>query len=188
MAKFYNPGFKWEELLKYDNPVADAREVNNVSYFRLRAPEKGVFEVPDTMLMKLATGEEIDVPLRFKKLIQSQYSDRGVVLIDGNGEEAEKAARKTAETQWKQYLHDKANEWIRIVHEVKAAGQIPRPAQGLFQRVLEELGMEDPADNVSVVTRAKEGQQENKELQRQIAEMQKQIAQLTGALSVRKTA
>lgn len=185
MAKFYNPGFKWEELLKYDNPVADAREVNNVSYFRLRAPERDFFEVPETMTVKLGTGEEMEVPLRFRKLIQTQYADRGVTLVvDGD----ETAAKKAAEKQWKSYLHEKANEWIRIVHEVKAAGQIPRPAQGLFARVLEELGMEDPADSVSLVTRAKEGQKTNEDLQKTIAEMQKQIATLTGALSARKTA
>lgn len=184
MAKFYNPGFKWEELLKYDNPVSEAREVNNVSYYRLRAPEKGFFEVDDTMQMKLDTGEEIEVPLRFKKLIAEQYADRGVTLVVGGDESA---AKKSAERQWKLYLSDKANEWIRIVHEVKAAGQIPRPAQGLFKRVLEELNMEDPADTVAIVTKAKEDQKSDKELQQLIASMRDEINQLKGAMGARKT-
>lgn len=196
MSKFYNPGFAWNDTLKFDNPIADAKEANNVSYYRVEAPQRGFFDVKDTMAVDMGTGEQFEVPLRFKELIRTQYAERGVVLIAPGREcgEAENIAatedeaKKKGNAIWKEYLKAKANEWHQIVYEVKAAGQLPRAATGLFKRVLEELGMEDPADTATGFAKAKEGQQANHEMQEVIRKMQTQIDQLTGALGARKTA
>lgn len=195
MARFYNAGFAWNDTLKYDNPVGDIREMNNVSYYRIDAPAKGFFNVKDTMAMTLPTGEEYDVPLRFKELVRTQYAERGVVLVSPGRECAEgeniapsdDEAKKKGNAIWKEYLKSKANEWHQIVYEVKAAGQLPRAATGLFKRVLEELGMEDPADTASGFAKAKEGQQSNLDMQAQMALLLEKINRLEGAQSARKT-
>ena len=33
--RFYNPGTKIDEMLRYDNPTTDDRKQNNVAYYRL---------------------------------------------------------------------------------------------------------------------------------------------------------
>jgi hypothetical protein len=191
MARFFNPGFAWNDTLKYDNPVGDIREMNNISYYRIDAPARGFFNVKDTMTMTLPTGEEYDVPLRFKELVRSTYAERGVVLVTPNRECGEdeniaptdEEAKKKGNAIWKEYMKAKANEWNQIVYEVKAAGQLPRAATGLFKRVLEELAMPDPADIATGFAQAKEGQQSNLDLQQQIAALTATVNQLIGAKS-----
>lgn len=189
MSQFYNPGFAWKDTLKYDNPVGDPREVNLISYHVVEAPEDGFFEVKDTTTMKLPTGEEYDVPLRFRELIRHQYAERGVVLISPGREcnETENIAPNKEEAKrkgkaiWKEFTRSKCNEWFGIVEEVKAAGRLPAPAQGLFKRCLQECGIPDPADVASGLANAREGQRENKDLQAQIAALTAQVNQLIGA-------
>lgn len=187
MSRFFNPGFAWTDVLKFDNPVNDTNS-SNISYYRVEAPAKGFFEVKDTVTVNLGDGE-FEQPLRFRELVRQQYAERGVVLIvaDRKCSEDENIAATDAEGRakgiriWREYLKEKANEWFRIVHEVKAGGQIPRAATGLFKRVLEELGMEDPADSAGMLANAREGQQSNKDLQAQIQELKDQVNQLIGA-------
>lgn len=187
-ARFYNPGFAWSYKLKYDNPVNEPNS-SNISYYDVQAPAKGFFSVDDTQTVNLPTGEEYEIPLRFKDLIRTQYAECGVVLvapdrkcteeenIAPNDEEAKRKGHKV----WKVYTLDKCNEWFRIVEEVKANGRLPRPAEGLFKRCLEERGIADPADMATNLSAAKEGQQENKDLQAQIAALTATVNQLVGA-------
>jgi hypothetical protein len=196
MSRFFNPGFAWNDTLKYDNPVGDAREINLISYYRVEAPQKDFFEVKDTTMMRLPTGEEYDVPLRFKELIRQQYAERGVILVvagrvcteEENIAGSDDEAKKKGNAMWRHFLREKANEWVRIVEETKATGQLPRPATGLFKRVLEEIGMQDPADTAMGFERAKEGQKANQDLQSMIQSLRDEVNQLKGAQSARKTA
>lgn len=194
MSKFYNPGFAWKDTLKYDNPVGDPREVNLISYHVVEAPEAGFFEVKDTTTMKLPTGEEYDVPLRFRELIRTQYAERGVILIvpgrecleDENIAPDAATARKKGDAIWRNHARDKANEWLRIVFETKASGAIPRPATGTFKRFLEICGVEDPADQAGGIGRAKEGQKANLDMQAEMQAMRDQLNQLIGAKNAQK--
>ena len=187
MAKFFNPGFKWEYMLKFDNPTSDAQS-SNVSYYRVVAEAKSFFEVKDTQTISLPTGEEYEIPLRFKELIRVQYAEQGVVLVSPDREcrEEENIAPNEEEAKrkgfaiWKTFTTDKCNEWFRIVEEVKANGRLPRPAEGLFKRCLEERGIADPADVATGLSAAKEGQKENKDLQAMLAEALARINKLEG--------
>ena len=191
MARFWNPGFKWDDTLKFDNPTADDNS-SNISYYRITAEAKSFFEVKDTQTIKLPTGEEYEIPLRFKELIRVQYAERGVVLV-APGEHSEfvniaateEEAKSKGNAIWKQYTTNKCNEWFGIVEEVRAAGRLPQPAQGLFKRCLEERGIADPADVATGLAKAREGQQENKDLQAQLADALNRINRLEGAKSAK---
>lgn len=195
MSKFYNPGFAWKETLKYDNPVGDPREVNLISYYVVEAPEAGFFEVKDTTVMKLPTGEEYEIPLRFKELVRTSHAEHGVVLIapgrkcteEENIAGTDEEAKKKGNTIWRNHARDKANEWLRIVHETKASGQIPRAATGTFKRFLELCGVEDPADQAGLIGKAKEDQKSNQDLQSQMAELLAKLNRLEGAQNAKRT-
>ena len=190
MSRFYNPGFAFHDTLKFDNPVNDEKS-SNISYYRLEAPAKGFFEVKDTQTVNLATGEEFEVPLRFKELVRTQYADRGVVLVipgrkcreEENIAASDEDAKRKGTELWKQFTTAKCNEWFGIVEEVKANGRLPRPAEGLFKRCLEERGISDPADIASGLSAAKQGQKENHDLQAQIASLTALVYELKGAQS-----
>lgn len=186
MARFWNPGFKWDDVLKFDNPTADDKS-SNISYYRVEAPAKSFFEVKDTQTLVLPTGESYDVPLRFKELIRTQYAERGVVLVQTgdhndtvNIAATDEEAKAKGNSTWKTYTTAKCNEWFGIVEEVKAAGRLPQPAQGLFKRCLEERGIADPADMATGLSRAQEGQKENKELQEQLRSLLEKVSRLEG--------
>lgn len=187
MARFYNPGFKWDYMLKFDNPTTDEKS-SNVSYYRVVAEAKSFFDVKDTQTISLPTGEEYEIPLRVKELIRTQYAEQGVVLVspgrkcteeENIAPDDDEAIRK-GRALWKVFLTDKCNEWFRIVEETRANGRLPMPAQGLFKRCLEERGIADPADQASNLAAAKEGQKENKDLQEQIRELTKMVHELKG--------
>lgn len=195
MSRFFNPGFSWKETLKFDNPTTDAGS-SNVSYYMFEAPEGGFFEVKDTQTISLPTGEEYEIPLRFKELIRTQYAERGVVLVSPGRECTEEEniaatddeARHKAKSIWKVYLTDKCNEWFRIVEETRANGRLPTPAQGLFKRCLAEMGTADPADMATNLAAAKEGQKDNKDLQALLADALARINRLEGAKNANKGA
>jgi hypothetical protein len=188
MARFYNPGFKWDYTLKFDNPTTDDKS-SNISYYKVVAEARSFFEVKDTQTIALPTGEEYEIPLRFKELIRQQYAEFGVVLVapgrecseEENIAPDEETARKKGHAIWKKFTTDKCNEWFQIVEEVRANGRLPRPAEGLFKRCLEERGIADPADIATGLSAAKEGQKENKDLQAQLAALTAQVNQLLGA-------
>lgn len=195
MARFFNPGFAWKYMLKFDNPTTDDKS-SNISYYEVSAPKKGFFEVKDTQTIKLPTGEEYEIPLRFKELIRTQYAENGVVLVVPGRECAEEEniapsdeeAKRKGMQIWKKFTTDKCNEWFQIVEEVKANGRLPRPAEGLFKNCLDERGIADPADVATGLSAAKEGQQENKALQAQLIALTERLSHLEGAKSAGKTA
>lgn len=194
MAKFWNPGFKWEYMLKFDNPTTDDKS-SNISYYKVVAEAKSFFEVKDTQTIALPTGEEYEIPLRFKELIRTQYAEFGVVLVtpgrtcteEENIAATEDDAKRKGASIWKKFTTDKCNEWFAIVEEVRANGRLPRPAEGLFKRCLEERGIADPADIATGLSVAKEGQTENKEMMSLIQSMRDEINQLKGAKSAARS-
>ena len=63
MAKrFYNPGAKFKELLRFDNPINEIKQQNLVSFWPIEAEEESFFEVPTELTFNLAGGEEVSVP------------------------------------------------------------------------------------------------------------------------------
>jgi len=190
MARFYNPGFAWNETLKFDNPVSDSQS-SNISFHPINAGNKSFFEVAEMQVVILPTGEAMEVPLRFKELVRLQYADKGVVLVVPgrtcteleNIAENDVDAKRKGTAVWKQYMMDRCNEWFRLVEEIKAQGRLPRPAEGLFKRCLLECGIADPADYATVLSKAKEDQQENKDMQKQISD----LTALVNRLLVEKT-
>lgn len=188
MARFFNPGFRWSYKLKFDNPTSDASS-SNVSYYDVVAEAKSFFEVKDTQTISLPTGEEYEIPLRFKELIRTQYAEMGVVLVspdrvctpEENIAPDEEEAKRKGFAIWKTFTTDKCNEWFRIVEEVRANGRLPRPAEGLFKRCLEERGIADPADVATGLSSAKEGQQDNKAMQARIEKLEAMLNQAIGA-------
>lgn len=194
MSRFYNPGFKWTERKSFDNPVQEPNS-SNLSYVFIVAPEGEFFEVPDTQTVNV-NGEPFEVPLRIREYIRTQYVASGVVLISPGREclegeniaPSDQEAKRKGDARWKTYTIDKCNEWIRICRENSAAGAIPRPAEGLFAHCLKARGIADPADVATGLSRAQEGQQENKELQAQLADALARINRLEGAKSVNKGA
>lgn len=194
MADFYNAGFRFTERKTYDNPFADPRDTNIISYLNIEAPEGGTFTVPDSVVVTLDSGEEATVSLRLKKLIQETFGPRGVILIDPTqkiireeeyvANTLEQAKRKGAAI-FKGYLTDKANEWFAIVEDVKASGRRPKTATGLFKHALERLGIEDPADTIDGLTKAKEGQKSNLDMQEILASMQRELSELRGRVGAK---
>lgn len=191
MSRFYNPGFAWKDTLKFDNPVQETNS-SNISYYVVSAEARSFFEVADTQTVDVG-GQEFEVPLRFKDLIRQQYAERGVVLVVPGkefGEEDNRAgtdeeAKKKGAAIWKQFTINKCNEWFQIVEEVKASGRLPRPAEGLFKRCLEERGIADPADVATGLAKAQEGQKDNKDLQAKLDAVMARLNQLEGARSAK---
>lgn len=193
MSRFYNPGTALEERLQYTNPAKDAKDTNTTSYHLLRAEEKAFFEVPDVISLDTLDGE-IQVPVSFAKIVKRQHSRRGVVLVDPRAKKAadddniaptDDAATKKGDAMWKDYLKQTCQEWYTIVSEIKQQGGVPRAAQGLFKYALKALHMEDPADTVDTITRAKEGQQTNASTVAQMQEMRDMIMKLQGQLAAK---
>lgn len=192
MATFYNPGFTFREMKQYDNPLTDSVTHNNISYLDLKAPEKSFFEVADHATVTDEAGEEHQVPLKLAKLIKEWYAERGVVLVNPNAKNIQEddnvaltkeEAKAKGQRLWNKFLRSKANEYFARVSETKAAGQLPVPAQGLFKRVLEELGMKDPADTVEQIIQTQSNTVDNTELMRQVAALTAQLNRLEGAQS-----
>lgn len=180
MSRFYNPGFKFEELKQYDNPLNVDGFANNISYLPIKAPGKDFFEVPDIGTVTDAGGEDIQVPLKLRPIILRYYAERGVICVDPNrknvgAEEpyanSDEEAKIKGKAVWEQFMRETASEWFRIVQNAKASDWPPRPASGLFKRVLEELGMQDPANIVDNLQEAKQGQVDNKDMQAKLDAM-----------------
>lgn len=193
--EFYNPGFAFSERKQYDNPITD-QTTNNVSYYLVEAPTAGFFDVPEYVDIDLVTGETVQVQLKLKDLVRVTYAERGVVMVDPNPKRpitdednvaaTKEAAVKKANAIWKSFLNAKANEWYAIVEETKANGRRPAAATGLFKKVLAELHLEDPADTIDGLTKAKTDQQENKDLQAMISALTERLARMEGASEASK--
>lgn len=187
--RFYNPGQKICQMLPYTNTTKDPRDGSTVSHHLLNAPERGFFELPDVITLITIDGEAT-VPVGFSRVVKAQFAARGVVMInprakdifpDDNLTLTDEEAVVKGNKIWKEYLKSKATEWYNIVREIKAGGGVPRAATGLFAYALDQLHMEDPADVVDTIIRAKEGQKSNLEQQSQIDALTATVNRLLGA-------
>lgn len=194
MKRFYNPGSPINEMLAYTNTTVDPRECNNVSQWPLKALEKDFFEVPDVVTISTPEGD-VTIPVHFAKVLKHQKAAQGVILVDPGAKDildgdnlaaSDAEAKKKGDTMYREYLRALCAEWYAIVAETKAAGAIPKAASGLFAYALKKMHLEDPADTIDTIVRAKEGQVANSAVQAQIADLQAQVNQLLGALSAQK--
>lgn len=165
-VKFYNPGPKIKETLRFDHPTNDPKYQNNVSYWDMVAPEKDFFEVPTIVDFQTAEGATVSVPVYFAPRIKEDYKTYGFIKIDtkfveseansgDNVAKDEKTAKVKGDQRYGDYMLDKAREWILNVERIRAAGGVPNRASGVFAHALKAVGMSDPADpagNASVNT------------------------------------
>lgn len=183
---FYNPGTKITELLRFDHPTNDPQKQNNISYFRLEAPERSLFTVPTEMEIDIPeTGGTVSIPVRFADRIQNDFMTYGVVRVnprakdvaeDANIAKDEKEAKAKGDRLWKNYLIDIARQYIIDVQEIKAAGGVPRPAKGPIAHALKVLNMADPADLVGAAVEKQQDYSRVELLERKIEELQALVA------------
>lgn len=181
--KFYNPGTKIEDTLRFDHPTNDPKYQNNISYYKLVAEPQSFFEVPETIEIKTDTGSELTVPVRFAPQIKLDYKSYGLIQInpkldaskihpDDNLAANEKDAKEKGDRLWQEYIVEKAREYILQVEQVRAMGGVPMRAKGVYAHALKSLNMTDPADLVgNAVAKTAEDVR--------FATMQKQIEDLT---------
>ncbi len=188
--RFYNPGSTIQQMLPYTNTTKDPRDGSTISNYLLNAPERDFFELPDVITLLTIDGEAT-IPVGFSRIVKATFSQRGVVMINPRAKEIfeddnlaanDKDAQVKGDRIWKEYLRAKASEWYAIVAEIKAGGGVPRAATGLFAFALKQLHMEDPADVVDTIIRAKEGQTSNAAQQAQIDELKATVNRMAGAL------
>lgn len=193
--RFYNPGSKIQDQLAYTHPTKDPKEGSTLSYHLLQAEEKDFFEVPSQLTLDTPEGE-VTVSVNFPKRVKALYLDRGVVMIDDrlkdipeddNAASSDKEARIKGNAMWKEYLKSIVTAHYTAVAEIKQNGGVPRAAKGLTSYAIKALGMEDPADQVDTITRAKEGQVSNADTQKQITDLTALVNQLRGALESKST-
>jgi hypothetical protein len=194
MGRFYNAGTQIDERLSYTHPTKDPKEGNTLSYHLLKVEEKEFFEVPETFTLDTPEGE-VTVSVNFTKRIKSLYQKRGIIQIDARAKTVDeddnlaltdKDAKIKGERMWREYLKDIARAHFAAVGETKSFGGVPQVARGLTKYALNVLQMEDPADTVDTVIRAKEGKIENSETQKQIADLTALVNQLKGALETKR--
>jgi hypothetical protein len=187
--RFYNPGSEIRQMLPYTNTTKDPRDGSTVSQHLLNAPQRDYFELPDVITLVTIDGEAT-VPVGFSRIVKAQFASRGVIMInpraknifeDDNLATNDEDAQVKGDRVWKEYLRSKASEWYAIVAEIKAGGGVPRTATGLFAFAIKQLHMEDPADTVDTIIRAKEDQKTNAAQQAQIDQLTAIVNQLLGA-------
>jgi hypothetical protein len=180
--RFYNPGTKIDEMLRYDNPTTDPAKQNNIAYYRLQVDKASFFEVPTEQVIESPEMGELRVPVGFGKRVKETFKDYGVVQIDprkkpdaihedDNLAANEKDAKEKGTRMWRDFLMKMAREHITNCEQARAAGGFPMRAKGLMKHALDELGIEDPADKVGVAVDRKQDSDEMAELKKQIAEL-----------------
>ncbi len=187
-VKFYNPGTKIDDTLRYDNPTSDPKYQNNIAYFQLHADAHSFFDVPTEQIVITDNGELV-VPVRFADRVRMDYRDYGCIRInprlkaedineDDNVAVNEKDAKEKGDRLWKDYLLAKAREHILNCDQARAAGGVPMRAKGVYAHALKSLGMQDPADAVGTAVERSQTDANTAELQRQIKELSDQVANL----------
>lgn len=191
MARFYNPGTKIDEKIQYTHPTKDPKEGSTLSYYGFAVDQKDFVDVPDVLNLISPEGEELTVAVNFAKRIKKDYQNRGVILIDSrlkdildddNAATDDKEAKRKGDLMWREHLKSIVQAHYTSVAETKSFGGVPRAAVGLTKYALNMLNMEDPADQVDTITRAKEGQASDAATQKQIADLTALVHQLKGAL------
>lgn len=190
-VKFYNPGARLFERLRFDHPTNDPVNQNNVSYFQIDVPEASFFEVPTEVTVETIGGGEQAVAVRFAQRIQADFRDIGVVLIDhkrdlkkkpiGEDENValnEKDAKEKGDRLWKDAMLRLVREHEKICYEARANGFKPQRGRGSVAHALKTLGIEDPANDVADVLQRKQDVSELESVKAQLAEMQKMMLNL----------
>lgn len=185
MAKrFYNPGAKFKEMLRFDNPTNEIKSQNLVSYWPIEADEESFFEIPTELTFRVQGGEEVSVPVQFWKQIKQAYAAHGVVLVDedvkspapeDNVAPTDEAAIKKAKVLYRASLIELVREHQENCAKVRAAGMIPRPATNVVARALKILGIEDPANDLNTVLQRRQDNDELAALKAQLARVEKMI-------------
>lgn len=182
--RFYNPGTKIDEMLRYDNPTTDDRKQNNVAYYRLQVEKASFFDVPTEQILDTPEMGEIRVPVNFAKRVKETFKDYGVVQIDARKKEIheddnlaanEKDAKDKGTRMWRDFLLKTCREHINNCDMIRANSGVPMRAKGLVKHALDELGVEDPADQVGVKVERKHDSEEMAELKRTVAELTKLV-------------
>ena len=179
-VEFYNPGHRINEMMRFDHPTNDDKQMNNVSYFVVDAPEHGYFEIPSEVEVQTEQGP-VQISVKFADRIQRDFREYGVVRIvdpkkvtineDDNTAADKKSAKEKGERLWSDYLVAKAREHIQNVETTFAIGGIPQRARGDFAHALKMLNMEDPADKVGVALSRAGDTETVKDLKAQIEEL-----------------
>ena len=184
--RFYNPGSKIQEMMRFDHPTNDIRKQNLVSYFQVNAAAESFFDVPTEMEVETDSGT-ITIAVKFAELIQHDYREYGVVRIDpkpkkpisetDNAALTEKDAKAKGDGLWKDFLVAKAREHYLMVESAYAHGGIPSRARGIYAHALKVIGMEDPADKVGTAI----GHTQESEKVTRLEEQVKQLMEMVTA-------
>lgn len=178
-VKFYNPGSKIFELMKFDHPTNDIKQMNLVSYFQVDANEKSFFEVPTEVTVQAESGEQT-VAVKFADRIQKEYRDLAVVRInhkatdiheDENVAVNDKDAKEKGERLWKECMQNLIREHVKAVTETRNNGLTPSRARGTVAHAFKTLGIEDPANDVADVLSRKQDTSEIDTLKKQVADL-----------------
>lgn len=182
-VKFYNPGSKIVEMIRFDHPTNDPKVQNTISYYPLSADEKSYFEVPTEVEVTSDNGP-VSVVVRFAERLQKDYREYGLVRInpkakniadDDNVALDEKAAKEKGDRLWREYLETKAREHIFNVEQAGAMGAVPQRARGVYKHALDVLGIADPADKVGTAINKTQDTVEMSEMKKRLAEMEKLV-------------
>jgi hypothetical protein len=192
MARFYNPGQRIQEKLPYNN-LNDPKEVCNISYHLINAPEKDFFEVPESVTLLTVDGSEAEIRADFPREVKRLFADRGVVLVNPKfkGEVLETdnialtddEAKVKGDEKYHSHLRSVVDDWFSIVDRAKQAGGRPRPAQGLHKHALKALRLQDPADTIDGLLTAQAGQVSSDAVQAQLSAQNETISELRGMIA-----
>lgn len=179
-VRFYNPGSRIYEKLAFDHPTNDVKQMNLISYFQIDAPARSFFEVPTEVEVETESGPQ-NVSVRFADRIQSDYKALGVVRInpkakqpigdDDNVALNDKEAREKAQRLWKDAMVQLVREHKQLCDEARNHGLTPQRARGTVKHALEELGIEDPANDVEDVLKRSRDDERVKKLEDELAEL-----------------
>jgi len=187
--KFYNPGPKINEPMRFDHPTNDIKEMNLVSFWHIDAPEKSFFDVPTEVSVSTAEGEHT-VPVKFADRVQELYRPFGVVRVnprpkhpideEDNVALTEKEAKEKGERLWRDCMIGLVRAHTQQCAEIRSHGNIPMRARGTTAHAFKTLGIEDPANDVVDVLSRKQDVSEVADLKRQLEELKSMMLAKAG--------
>jgi|SRR6185437_11295966 len=194
--RFYNPGTKINEIVKFDHPTNDIKDQNIVSYWPVLAEAKSFFDVPTEVSVPTLDGDTTQISVRIADIIRHDYKHLGVVMIDPSrdikkkpiGDEEnialnEKDAKEKGDRIWLAHLYELVRDHERTVMEIKAKGSRPERARGNVAFAFKTLGIKDPANDVEDVLQREQDGGKVSALEAQLAQMQADMAKLVANMS-----
>lgn len=182
MAKrFYNPGNAINEMLRFDHPTNDPKDLNNVAYYRLEVGPRSFFEVPTHTEVETVNGIQ-EVAVGFWKRIKEDYRSYGVILIEPKAKDvqdednvaaSDKEAKERGDARFKEHLVSLAREHVARCEEARAYGGVPRRAIGNTAHALKVLNIADPADQVGTAVESSKKTAEISTLEEKIARLER---------------